>query len=143
MRKVADIMTANPATISPDTPLLDALRLMKQFSCRQLPVIAEGRLVGILTDRDVRLAMHSPFVLHERGDDDALLRNVMAGDCMTADPLTIDSDSPAAMAADLLRTYKFGALPVMHDGKLIGIVTITDILRSYVELASAEAEGKK
>jgi acetoin utilization protein AcuB len=143
MRKVADIMTADPVTTSPDTPLLDALRLMKHHNCRQLPVLAEGRLVGILTDRDVRLAMQSPFVLHERSDDDTLLRNVVAGDCMTASPLTVEADAPAVTAADLMRTYKFGALPVMHNGGMVGIVTISDILRSYVELFSSESGEKK
>lgn len=138
MLKVADIMTANPVTTAPDSPLHEAIRLMKHLNCRQLPIVTEdGRLVGILTDRDVRLAMHSPFVLHERSDDDALLHNVTAADCMTSSPLTVDAEAPATVAADMMSTYKFGALPVMRESTLVGIVTTTDILRSYIALSSA------
>lgn len=142
MLAVKDIMTAEPCCIEPATPVGEALRLMKERRCRQLPVCDRaGRLVGILTDRDVRLAMNSPFVLHERADDTALLEKTPAEACMTPNPLTIDADAPAALAADRLREYKFGALPVMHGGELVGIVTVSDILRSYSELLAASDDA--
>jgi acetoin utilization protein AcuB len=139
MRTVADIMTADPDSANPETTLKEALTMMKRHSCRQLPVVVSGRLAGIVTDRDIRLAMNSPFVLHERGDDESLMRNITVADCMTANPLTVDADAPASHAADLMNTYKFGGLPVIRDGKLVGIVTVSDILRSYIEI-SADAE---
>jgi acetoin utilization protein AcuB len=137
MLTVADIMTVNPVTAGPEMSLQDAIRLMKHRGCRQLPVVSDNRLVGILSDRDIRLAMNSPFVLHERSDDEALLVNTTAADCMTADPLTIEADAPASAAADLMNSYKFGGLPVVQNGKLVGIVTVTDILRSYISLCGA------
>ncbi len=142
MLTVADIMTANPVTATLEMPLQEAIRLMKHHNCRQLPVVVKDRLVGIITDRDVRLAMNSPFVLHERSDDEALLHNVTIADCMTSDPLTVDADAAASLAADLMNSYKFGGLPVIREGKLVGIVTVTDILRSYIALSAAEGQKK-
>ena len=134
MLTVADIMTKSPITVNGSMPLHALIGLMKEYSCRQLPVVEGDRLIGIVTDRDVRLAMNSPLVLRERTEDDALLHQVTAQVCMTPNPTTIATNTPARDAADLLRTYKFGALPVIGDGKLVGIVTVTDILASYINL---------
>ena len=134
--QVHNIMTSNPLTVSPETSLGKTLRLMKENQYRHLPVVDGERLVGIVTDRDVRLAMNSPLVLHDREDDQALLQHIPAGAVMTSDPLTINADDPAALAADLMRSYKFGSLPVLKQGKLIGIVTVSDILASYIDLLS-------
>lgn len=142
MLTVEDIMTPDPCCVEPDTPLGEAVRRMKQRRCRQLPVCDdEGQLVGVLSDRDVRLAVNSPFVLHERSDDVALLDNIPVEACMTPDPLTVDADAPAALAADMLREYKFGALPVMRGGDLVGIVSVSDILRSYSEILERLEDG--
>ncbi|MBZ0276120.1 MAG: CBS domain-containing protein, partial [Anaerolineae bacterium] len=83
MLTVADIMTSNPITVERNTPLGEIIGLMKAHACRQLPVLDEGKLIGIITDRDVRLAMNSPLTLRERAQDQALLNNVTAEACMT------------------------------------------------------------
>jgi acetoin utilization protein AcuB len=127
-------MTAIPCTVAPDDSLGEVIRLMKERRCRQLPVVKEGQIVGIITDRDIRLAMNSPFVAHEGEDNITLMRHIPAEACMTPDPVTIDADAPAEVAADLLCAYKFGGLPVVRGGDLVGIVTVTDILRHYVDL---------
>jgi acetoin utilization protein AcuB len=134
MLKVSDIMTPDPATVSPTTSLGFVIGLMKRFSCRQLPVMDGERLVGIITDRDLRLAMNSPLVLHERADDQTLLSNTSAELVMTTGPMTVDANAPAIDAARLLNKYKFGALPVLRDGRLVGIITVSDILASYISL---------
>jgi acetoin utilization protein AcuB len=138
MLTVADIMTSNPITIRRDTPLSAVIGLMKSHHCRQLPVVDEGRLVGIVTDRDIRLVMNSPLIMHDRSDDQTLLTFTTAEACMTADPMTVEPSTPAAQAALLLKTYKFGALPVVHEGRLVGIVTVSDILNSYMSLLNAQ-----
>jgi acetoin utilization protein AcuB len=138
MLTVAEIMTPNPITIRRDTPLSAVIGLMKSHRCRQLPVVDEGRLVGIVTDRDIRLAMNSPLILHDRSDDQTLLAFTTAEACMTSDPMTVEPGTPAAQAALVLKTYKFGALPVVHEGRLVGIVTVSDILDSYISLLSAQ-----
>ena len=138
MLRVADLMTVEPDTVSPDTSLLEVVDRLKADSCRQLPVMDdEGHLVGIITDRDIRLAMNSPLVLHERSQDLALLGAATAGSVMSPNPITVAPDTPAAQAAKILSTYKFGALPVLDGDVLVGIVTVTDFLDYLAESLQA------
>jgi len=132
MLKVRDIMTTSPCTVTPDTALQDVISLMKINGCRQMPVLDdEGHLAGIITDRDVRLAMNSPIVLHGRWQDEDLLSRVTAEGCMTPKPICIAPETPAYRAAEMLSAYKFGALPVVESGKLVGIITVTDFLDRF------------
>lgn len=132
MLTVNDLMTVDPTVVTPDSSLRHVIGLMKQEGCRQLPVVENGKLVGIITDRDVRLIVNSPVVHHERKEDEKLLNEVTAESCMTPNPITITPDTPAYRAAEMLSIYKFGALPVVEGGVLIGIVTVTDFLDYFV-----------
>lgn len=138
MISITDIMTPNPLTVTRDTPLETVIGLMKSNACRHLLVVEDQTLLGIITDRDVRLAMNSPLVLREKIQDLALLREVTAEACMTANPLTIAADAPAVEAAALMRKYSFSALPVMEDAQLVGIVTVSDILDSFIAVMREE-----
>ena len=131
MLTVNDLMTVIPNTVTPQTTLRQVIELMKTQSCRQLPVLDNGKLVGIITDRDVRLVMNSPLVLHGRWQDDEILDNITAENCMTPDPMTITPETPAYQAANMLSIYKFGALPVVDKGLLVGIITVTDFLNYF------------
>ena len=132
MLTVRDLMSANPDTISPDTLLRAVIDTMKVAGCRQLPVVDElGRVIGIVTDRDVRLAMNSPMIMRSRWQDEELIEKARAESCMTPDPITVSSDAPAYRAAEILSTYKFGALPVVDNGELVGIITVTDFLDRF------------
>ena len=132
MLTVSDLMTVNPNFVTPNTPLRLVVDMMKAEGCRQLPVTdGQGRLLGIVTDRDVRLAMNSPIVLHDRWQDEELLEMATASSCMTPNPLKVAPDTPAYRAAEMLSAYKFGALPVVDSGKLVGIVTVTDFLNCF------------
>ena len=73
MLSVSDLMTAIPNTVTPQSTLRQVIEVMKAQSCRQLPVLNDGKLVGIITDRDVRLVMNSPLVLHGRWQDEEIL----------------------------------------------------------------------
>jgi acetoin utilization protein AcuB len=128
MLTVNDLMTVIPNTVTPDTPLRQVIEVMKTEGCRQLPVLENGRIVGIITDRDIRLVMNSPIVLHGRWQDEELLDKVTAESCMTPNPMTVSPETPAYRAAGMLSIYKFGALPVVDDDVLVGIVTVTDFL---------------
>ncbi|MCA9973469.1 MAG: CBS domain-containing protein [Anaerolineales bacterium] len=128
MLTVSDLMTLTPHTIAPDMPLRHIIEIMKAEGCRHLPVLRDGKLVGIVTDRDVRLVMNSPIVLHGRWQDEELLNKVTAENCMTPNPITITPDLPAYRAAEMLSIYKFGCLPVVENGTLVGIITVTDFL---------------
>ena len=89
MLTVNDLMTAIPYTVASDTALRHVIELMKTEGCRQLPVLKDGNLVGIVTDRDVRLVMNSPMFLHGHWQDEELLDKATARDCMTANPMTV------------------------------------------------------
>jgi acetoin utilization protein AcuB len=132
MLRVSDLMTAIPFTVTADTPLRQVIEVMKTEGCRQMPVLEDGDLVGIITDRDIRLVMNSPMVLHERRQDEELLDRATAGSCMTANPMSVSPDTPAYLAAHTLSLYKFGALPVVDSDVLVGIITVTDFLDYFV-----------
>lgn len=130
---VKELMTPCPDTIHVNATLREVLQRMKEDNCRQLPVLDnEQRLVGIITDRDVRLAMNSPLILRERWQDETLLDSLTAESCMTAEPVAVAPDTPAYQAAEMLAAYKFGALPVLDGAELVGILSVTDVLRAFV-----------
>jgi acetoin utilization protein AcuB len=122
-----DMMTRSVVTIGPDTPRNDIQRLMHEHAIRHLPVLEAGRLVGIVSDRDVRSAASAP--------------TASARQLMTAKPVTVTPDIRVEHAARLMLEHRFGALPVVEDGVVVGIVTYTDLLRAFVHtLETATAE---
>jgi acetoin utilization protein AcuB len=125
---VNDLMTVIPSSVAPNTSMRTVIGVMKTEGCRQLPVLHNGKLVGIITDRDVRLVMNSPVVLHGRWQDEELLDTVTAESCMTPNPITVAPNTPAYRAAEMLSIYKFGALPVLENDTVVGIITVTDFL---------------
>jgi acetoin utilization protein AcuB len=136
---VNDLMTSIPSSVKRDTNLRHIIGVMKSEGCRQLPVLDMGQLVGIITDRDVRLVMNSPMVLHGRWQDEELLDRLTAESIMTPNPITVTPTTPAYRAAEMLSVYKFGSLPVVENDTLVGIITISDFL-DYVAKFLAEDE---
>lgn len=131
---VSDFMTRDPCTVGPNEALAKAIEQMQTTQCRHLPVLEEGRLVGIVSDRDVRLALNSPLILRERWYDEALLAKTPVHACMTDEVLTVAPDTPLSQAAVLMRDRKVGGLPVVQDGQLVGIISETDLLDALVRL---------
>jgi acetoin utilization protein AcuB len=132
MLQVRDLMNSAPEVVSPDARLHDVLTKMNEAGYRHLPVVAEDRLVGIITDRDLRLAVNSPVV--EKGADlqrESVLDEIPVAQCMTPDPQCVASDTPAHEVADLLSLNKFGAMPVVDEGKLVGMISYIDYLKHY------------
>jgi acetoin utilization protein AcuB len=130
MLTVQSLMTANPETVSPGDSLHTVLAKMNNGGCHHLPVVDGGALVGIVTDRDMRLAVNSPVLFDEaRLLRTAVLDELDVSECMTPDPMTVGPDYPAHEAADLLALHGFGAVPVVRDGALVGILTVTDFLK--------------
>src|SRR5512136_1593126 len=117
---VADIMTANPVTVTPRNAIRTAINLMREGGFRRLPVVDRGRLVGVITDRDLRRAANSPYVVREKWYDNFVLDHIEVGACMTAEPLTISPHAAISEAAHLMRDHKIGGLPVVQDGQLVG-----------------------
>jgi len=138
--RLSDIMTRDPVSVSPSDTLRVVLERMRQRNCRRLPVVEGGKLVGIVSDRDVRLALNSPFILRERREDETLLERVVVAECMTPDPVTLPPDASVLDAARLIHERKFGGIPIVDAGKLVGIVTETDLLACFIELLGKRSQ---
>ena len=134
MLNVNDLMTVDPLTIGPDTPLRQVIYLMQREGIRQLPVIENGDLVGIITDRDVRLAVDSPVVSQDMPHRKDIIEKFTAETCMTPNPMTVTPEMSAYAVANMLATYKFGSFPVVDQGILVGIITTSDYLAFFAGL---------
>lgn len=122
---IREIMTPNPVTISPDESIDDAFQTLLKKRFRQAPVVENGKLVGIVTDRDLRMAIFQSYV----GS------SLNVRDVMRFDPITISADAEVEKAARIICEKKFNALPVVSGiGNLVGIVTTTDILKGILNL---------
>lgn len=138
MDTVSAIMTTGVVTVTPETPIGEAFELMHEGQFRQLPVVSDKRLVGIVTDRDLKQATDSPLVMREKWYDDFLLQEIKVKSCMTSDPLTVGPDTPLLEAVRLFRQHKFGGLPVVDRDALVGIVTLIDVLDYLIRLLEKE-----
>ncbi len=129
--RVEDIMRRRVVTAAPSTTIQEALSLLRSNRIRHLPVVENDKLVGIVSDRDMRDAL--PSCLCEHDDDDLVLQSpiseIMHRDVITAHPLDFIED-----AANTVYEYKVGSLPVVEADRLVGIVTESDILYRLVEL---------
>jgi acetoin utilization protein AcuB len=128
--RVRDLMTAKPITVSPDMPMLQARQRMVDERIRHLIVVEDDRVVGIVTDRDIRLNLPSPATSLSVWEINFLLAKLTVGAVMTFAVLMVDSDRPIAEAARIMIDHKIGALPVVDDGRLVGIVTESDFVRA-------------
>jgi acetoin utilization protein AcuB len=128
---VRDIMRSPVVTISPNTTLQDAYRIITEKGIRHLPVLDEGKLIGIVTDRDLRLATSalSSFPFPPESQVEGVMRR---------SPLTADPMDPVEDAARVMRERKIGCLPVMSDGQLLGIITGIDLLDALMRLTGVD-----
>jgi CBS domain-containing protein len=127
-------MTTEVTTVGPAEPIRRAWDLVDEKRLRRFPVIESDRLVGIITDRDLRNATASSVVLTEKKYHDFLLDTVKVESMMTADPATVSPDAPLVEAARLILDMQVGGLPVVEQGKLVGIITETDLIRTLIGL---------
>ncbi len=138
--RVRELMTGALITVPPDTPVLDARHLMVQRRIRHLLVTSEsGELLGIVTDRDIRLNLPSQATSLSVWELNHLLTRLTVGKVMTQSVITVGPDREARDAAQLMLDHTIGALPVVDGGRLVGIVTETDLLRAFVRSANKSA----
>ncbi len=136
---ISDIMTARPVTIDQDETLRVALETMERVGCHHLPVTGlEGHLVGILSDRDCRTALNSPYILRERWQDDDLINTLVVRAMMTPAPIIVEPDAPATEAVRLMLKNHISCLPVMRSETLVGIITTSDILIAFMQTLERE-----
>lgn len=138
---VRNRMTANPVCITPDTPIPEALELMKKRKIRRLPVTEGQKLVGIVTQLDLMRVSPSPATSLSIFEIHYLISRMAVKEAMTKDPATISPDATIEEAALLMRERGIGGLPVVENGKVVGIITETDIFDSFIELLGIRRAG--
>lgn len=122
--KIHSLMIENPITIKPNASVAEAIELMKTNSIRHLPVVATGnKLQGFLTLADMKQGL-IPSMLGDISMDDLMIKN----------PITVSPDDDIEFAAQLIYNHKIGGMPVVKKGRLVGIVTATDMLRTFIDM---------
>ena len=135
--KVVDVMTKDPLTIGPSETVGEAEELMTENGIRQLPVVKNSDLIGIITDRDVRSFLAGSSVSPPNEREQALRTQV--SDLMTSNPLTLAPDDELQDAVELLVEQKIGGVPVVDPAEgLVGIVTYVDVLRCFLNRLQEE-----
>jgi acetoin utilization protein AcuB len=130
-------MTPEPVTITPGTSVSEAQTLMKKRGIRHLPVVENGRLVGIFSDRDLRTVSPSPATSLSAWEISYLLTKLTVGEVMTHFVMTVAPDCLVTEAAGLMLGHKIGALPVVDAQCVVGILTRTDVLRALLQAQAA------
>lgn len=134
---VRELMTKAVISVPPWMPMLDARALMTKERIRHLPVTSpDGTLLGIVTDRDIRLNLPSQATSLSVWEINHLLAKLTVDGVMTEAVITVRPDRPARDAAQLMLDHQIGALPVEEGGRLVGIVTETDLLRAFIRMES-------
>ncbi len=134
---VQDIMQTKVITATPETRLPELLRLLEGRGFRHVPVVEEGRLVGIISDRDLKRAMISAAAGALAVESERLVERLTAGEIMTRTVTTVGRIFAVEDAARLMVTQKISALPVTEGDRLVGIVTETDVLHLFVRAMGA------
>ena len=132
---VKERMKRDPVTAKKDDSFRYALKLIRKEGIRHLPVVENKKVVGIVTDRDLRQAAPSPATTLEVHELNFLLERLKIEAIMTKKVITIGQGADLLEAAKLLLTHKIGCLPVVDQDELVGIITEGDLLRALVELA--------
>lgn len=139
---VKERMSRDPITIRPDTSLHDALRIMRESKVRRLPVLdGDGHLVGIVLEKDLLYASPSPVTSLSVYELNYLMSKITMDSLMTRDVITVDDDCPLEEAARIMADNQIGGLPVMRDGRLVGMITESDLFKVFLELLGAREWG--
>jgi acetoin utilization protein AcuB len=131
---VGDCMTIDPATVGSKDSLQAVIQLLRRRDIRSVPVVDDGKLIGIVTDRDIRQVAPAYPLFRDEDEIRHYTERLTVTAAMTADPMTIAPDAPVVDAAKILETYRISSLPVVDKQHLVvGMLTVTDLLRVFVE----------
>jgi acetoin utilization protein AcuB len=140
---VKDVMQSKLVTVTPEASLAEAMRLLARRGIRHLPVVDKKSLVGIVSDRDLKRALASPATSLGRAELNYLLDKLTIAEIMTREVITIGSGFAVEDAARIMVTQKISALPVVDNGRLVGMVTEADVLDLFVRaLGAGEASSR-
>ena len=121
--KVKNWMSRPPVTISPDASIPEAIQLMRKHSIRHVPVVEKKKLVGLVTESDIRQAYLA-----------SLIEEIKVKDVMIKDPITTSPESHLEEAAELLYRQGIGGLPVVEGDEVVGVITVTDIVAAFIQI---------
>lgn len=141
--RVKDRMRRSLVSVTQSDTLDHALMTLKRFNIRHLPVVKDDHVVGMLSDRDVKKATPSPFDYPTAEEFRAFTSKVTVNEIMTKEVVTVSPLTPIEEAACLMKEKRIGALPVIQDGRLIGMLTETDVLCIMTEMMGAEQTASR
>ena len=133
MNTVAETMTTDVLSVDPQNSVATAIRLMRTGQLRRLPVVQDGRLVGIVTSGDVRRITGMSSVVRDPSGDNFLWQHIPVANVMTLDVVTTSPSTLIAEAARLMIERKISGLPVVENGRLVGILTTSDLLEALID----------
>ena len=132
---VKEWMTEDPIVLDENASIMKAVQIMKEHSMRRIPVVRQNKLVGIITDRDVREATPSKATALDVHELYYLLSEIKVKDIMTPNPITIHADETVEYAAVIMLENRISGLPVVDDeGHVVGIITQTDIFKVLINI---------
>lgn len=131
-RQVRHVMEPKPVTVTPDTPMHEARAQMQRHDVTHLPVLAKGRLVGLLSERDIQTVLPSPATSLSKWELHYLVDKLTVRQAMTADIMTVTPTTSLSEAVRLMLMHRIGALPVVENHRMVGLLTRDDILRIFL-----------
>ena len=141
---VSDWMTRDPLTVAPETPVMDALKMIKERRVRRLPVMQGGKLIGITTRKDLKDAMPSKATTLSVWELNYLLSKLTVEEIMARPVITASADEHMEDAALRMQEHKIGGLPVVDpSGRLAGIITTSDVIRAFTDIMGLNEGGQR
>src|SRR4029453_185896 len=130
--QISDVRTRSGITAPPSMSLALAQRLMEDHRLRHLPVVQEGQLVGLVSDRDLRQALPSPTTTLTPAERIYKMGTLAIATCMTREVVTVPPEADLVQGTRQLLAGPYGCVPVLAGGQLVGIITATDVLRGFL-----------
>ena len=143
LSRVRDYMTPDPQTLDIKHTLLDAALMLHRLELRHIPILDDGRLVGILTDRDVARVAPSMLMGISPQDYNRLFEDTPVTKVMTRNLYTTTPEAPLIEAINLFFNHKLGCLPVLEGDRLVGIITVVDMLRVLHDLVGSSGSAEQ
>ena len=138
---VGERMSRPVISVSPDASINDVLAMFKREHIRRAPVIKDGKLVGIVSERDLLNASPSPVTTLSIWELNYLISKVKTKDVMTRKIITVNKETPIEEAARIMADKKIGGLPVVDGDRVVGMITETDLFKVFLELMGARDKG--
>jgi len=140
---VGERMSRPVISVLPDTPINEVLAMFRKEHIRRAPVIKNGKLMGIVSERDLLNASPSPVTTLSVWEMNYLISKVTVKQVMSKKVITVDKDTPIEEAAIIMADKKIGGIPVTSGGKVVGIITETDLFKAFLELMGARQKATR